>query len=242
MNALIVLAHPEPTSFSAALKDVAAAALREEGYAVTVSNLYAEQFNPVAGRHDFESVCDADRFHYQQEQLHAAQHGAFAADIVREQRRVAEADLFVFVYPLWWGGMPAILKGWFERVLAYGFAYADGQRFDRGYFKGRHGIEAISTGGTRERFSAEGVYGDIDTLLYPHRRCMLEYVGLATAPTFVAYAAPRVSDDVRRQYLEDWARQVRAVAGLAHLSASSADHPARAPARIPDVKAWAQAN
>lgn len=212
MNTLIVYAHPEPRSFTAALKDTAVTTLRALGHEVTVSDLYGEGFNPVAGRHDFENVADGGHFHYQQEQLKASQEGGYSAELRREQQRVAQADLFIFVYPLWWGGMPAILKGWFDRVMAYGFAYADGKRFDSGYFKGRHGLIALTTGGTPERFSPEGVYGPIDDLLYPHRRTMLEYLGLQIAPTFVAYATPRVSVDQREAYLRDWGVQLTQLA------------------------------
>ncbi len=212
MNTLIVYANPEPTSFSAALKDAACKTLTEHGHEVVVSDLYAENFNPVAGRHDFTTVADAGRFHYQQEQLKASQEQGFSSELVREQKRVADADLFIFVYPLWWGGMPAILKGWFDRVLAYGFAYADGKRFDSGFFKGRHGVVALTTGGTPERFSEGGVYGPIENLLYPHRRTMLEYLGLEVAPSFVAYASPRVSQAEREKYLQDWSRQLAALA------------------------------
>jgi NAD(P)H dehydrogenase (quinone) len=212
MNTLIVYANPEPTSFSAALKDAACKTLIAHGHEVVVSDLYAENFNPVAGRHDFTTVADAGRFHYQQEQLKASQEQGFSSELVREQKRVADADLFIFVYPLWWGGMPAILKGWFDRVLAYGFAYADGKRFDSGFFKGRHGVVALTTGGTPERFSDGGVYGPIEDLLYPHRRTMLEYLGLEVAPSFVAYAAPRVSQAEREKYLADWSDQLTALA------------------------------
>jgi len=213
MNTLIVYAHPEPRSFTAALKDTAVATLGALGHEVSVSDLYAEGFNPVAGRHDFETVADGGHFHYQQEQLKASQAGGFSAELRREQERVAQADLFLFVYPLWWGGMPAILKGWFDRVMAYGFAYADGKRFDSGFFQGRHGLIALTTGGTPERFSPEGVYGPIDDLLYPHRRTMLEYLGLRIAPTFVAYATPRVSAAEREAYLAAWAAQLTQLAG-----------------------------
>ncbi|MES2189943.1 MAG: NAD(P)H-dependent oxidoreductase [Pseudomonadota bacterium] len=212
MKTLIVYANPEPTSFSAALKDIAQQTLVGLGHDVVVSDLYAENFNPVAGRHDFTTVADAGRFHYQQEQLKASQEQGFSSDLVREQKRVADADLFIFVYPLWWGGMPAILKGWFDRVLAYGFAYADGKRFDSGFFKGRHGVVALTTGGTPERFSEGGVYGPIDNLLYPHRRTMLEYLGLEVSPSFVAYASPRVSQAEREKYLADWSAQLTALA------------------------------
>lgn len=213
MNTLIVYASPEPTSFTAALKNAAVQTLTDLGHSVTVSDLYAENFNPVAGRHDFTTVADGERFHYQQEQLKASVEGGFSAELLREQQRVAQAELFVFVYPLWWGGMPAILKGWFDRVLAYGFAYADGKRFDSGFFKGRYGVVALTTGGTPERFSPEGVYGPIEKLLYPHRRTILEYMGLSVEPSFVAYAAPRVSQAERETYLQAWSAQLSELAG-----------------------------
>ena len=178
MRALIIYAHPEPASFTAALKDTAVRALAAAGHEVEVSDLYAEGFNPVAGRHDFIAAADPARFHYQSEQLHASRTGGFAADLVREQQRLIRADLFVFVFPLWWGGVPAIVKGWFDRVCAYGVAYADSKRFDQGYFVGRRAMLAITTGGTTERFSPGGSYGAIQDVLYPVRRCMLEYLGL----------------------------------------------------------------
>lgn len=240
MQVLIVHAHPEPTSFCAALRDTAVEAIREAGGGVEVSDLHAERFDPVAGRHDFTTVADPARFHYQSEQLLAAREGGFCDEIRREQDRVRRADLLIAIFPLWWGGPPAIFKGWIERVLAYGFAYEDGRRFDTGFFRGRRGLLAVTTGGTRERFSDTGVYGDIDRVLWPTRRLALEYMGLAVEPPFVCYAAPRVGADERRRYLADWADTVRAV--LAKGPAEAGDLPASdarpaAPADAP----WARA-
>ena len=104
INVLIVYAHPEPTSFAGAMKDVAVSALTAAGHRVEVSDLYAERFNPVAGRHDFKTAADPARFHYQSEQLHASRTGGFAADLAREQERLMRADLLVFIFPLWWSG------------------------------------------------------------------------------------------------------------------------------------------
>jgi NAD(P)H dehydrogenase (quinone) len=210
MHALIVYAHPERTSFTAAMKDAAEATLTALGHSVDVSDLYAERFDPVAGRHDFQSAADPARFHYQTEQLHAAATQGFADDILREQTRVARADLMLFVFPLWWGGLPAILKGWFDRVMAYGFAYADGKRFDAGYFRGRRALMGACTGGTRDRFSDEGAYGDIERVLYPVRHCMIEYLGLEVLDPFMAYGVPRVDAEVRDQYLHAWSARVAA--------------------------------
>lgn len=213
MNVLIVYAHPEPTSFTAALKDTAVRALTDAGHHVEVSDLHAEGFNPVAGRHDFVAAADASRFHYQTEQLNAAKTDGFADDLKREQARLMRADLFVFVFPIWWGGLPAILKGWFDRVCAYGVAYADGKRFDQGYFVGRRALLGLTTGGTSERFSKGGAYGEMRDVLYSVRRCMLEYLGLEVIEPFVAYAAPRVDAEQRAKYLREWEARLIAIAG-----------------------------
>ncbi len=212
MHALFVYAHPEPTSFTGALKDAGVAALRRIGHTVEVSDLYAEKFDPVAGRHDFTTTADAERFHYQTEQVHAQETQGFAPDLVREQQRFLKADLVVWLYPLWWGGMPAILKGWFDRVLAFGFAYAEGRRFDTGFFPEKRGLLCLSTGGTQQRFSPEGVYGDIRTVLWPAQRLIVEYLGMGALEPFVAYGSPRVDPDVRKAYLQQWSARLTEVA------------------------------
>jgi NAD(P)H dehydrogenase (quinone) len=211
VNVLVVYAHPEPTSFAAALKDAAVKVLTARGHSVEVSDLYAEGFNPVAGRHDFTGISDPARFHYQSEQLHASESDGFAADLVREQKRLMRADLIVFVFPLWWGGLPAIVKGWFDRVCAYGVAYADGKRYERGYFVGRRALLALTTGGTAERFS-QGGYGEMSCVLHSVQRCILEYLGLEALQPFVAYAAPRVDANARAQYLRDFEARLVEVA------------------------------
>jgi NAD(P)H dehydrogenase (quinone) len=200
MKVLIVHAHPEPQSFNAALTS-AAAALRDKGHEVTVSDLYADHFDPVAGRHDFLQAANPERFHYQSEQVYAAANRSFAPDIAREQTRLLSADLFVLQFPLRWGAPSAILKGWLERVLAYGVAYVDGRRFTSGLFKGRRAIMSVTTGGTPRRFRPEDVYGNIEQVLWPVRRLAIEYMGYDVEEPFVSYAAPRVGDAERTAYL-----------------------------------------
>jgi NAD(P)H dehydrogenase (quinone) len=208
VKVLVVHAHPEPTSFVSAMKDKAVSTVAAHGHKVDVSDLYAESFDPVAGRHDFVTSADVERFHYQSEQRHAALHQGFAPELMREHRRIAESDAFVFTFPLWWGGVPAILKGWFDRVLAYGFAYEDGCRYDTGFFRGRAAILGMSTGGTTRRFSEDGTYGSIQQVLWPTQHCVVDYLGLESAEPFVAYAAPRVGPVERRRYLTEWGDHV----------------------------------
>jgi len=72
---------------------------------------------------------------------------AFAPDIAREQARVTDSELVLFVFPLWWGGVPAILEGWCDRVLAYCFGYEDGMRYETGFFQGGRGLLGVVSGG-----------------------------------------------------------------------------------------------
>ena len=213
-SVLIVVAHPEPKSFNHALAEAAAQALVAEGHSVRVSDLCGEGFRADIGRHDMSSVADADRFQVQAEQAQAARSGAFAEDIAREQTRVAEADNLILQFPLWWGGPPAILKGWIDRVLAYGFAYVDGRRFDTGVFRGRRAMIGVTTGGTEERFSQDGVYGPIGPILMPVRRLALEYMGYEVAPDYVAHGVPRSDDAARRAHLAAFANAAVEMAAL----------------------------
>lgn len=215
MHTLIVYANPEPTSFTRALVDAAAAEILKTGNTVEISDLFAEGFDPVAGRHDFITVANPVRFHYQTEQGKAAINNGFVADLQREQDRLRRADLIIFAFPLWWGGPPAILKGWLERVLAYGFAYVDGARFDTGHFRRKRGLLCVVTGGTPERFSDTGVYGPIEKVLWPMQRLTLAYMGLQVSEPFVAYAASRVGEDEREAYLAAWSRRVAEMQGQA---------------------------
>ena len=211
MRVLILYAHPEPTSFCAALKDAAVEVCAQAGAEVDVSDLYAQAFDPRAGRHDFLAMADAARFHYQSEQAHAAATQGFAPELAREQARFQRADLVVTIFPVWWTGVPAILKGWFDRVLAYGFAYVDGARFDTGLFPEKRGLVCVTTGGTPQRFSPEGVYGPIEEVLKPVTKSVFGYLGMRVEPSFVAYAAPRVGDDERAAYLAAWRAQLAAL-------------------------------
>lgn len=211
-NVLIVLAHPDAASFNHALAGAAATALRRAGHSVTVCDLATEGFRADAGPHDVIARADETRFHLQAEQAHAARDTGYAPDIARHQALVAEADNVILQFPLWWGGPPALMKGWIDRVLSYGFAYVDGRRFDTGLFHGRRALISVTTGGTRDRFSDQGAYGPIGPLLMPIRRLTLEYMGFAVEEPQIAYAAPRVSQEVRAQYLDDLAAAALAMA------------------------------
>jgi NAD(P)H dehydrogenase (quinone) len=107
MNHLIVFAHPHQESFNHAILQSAIHALESKGNTVVVRDLYALGFNPVLSQEDFQ----------------AFEKGHMPDDIAQEQRYISESDTITLIYPVWWTGMPAILKGYIDRVFAHGFAY-----------------------------------------------------------------------------------------------------------------------
>ncbi len=86
------------------------------------------QFNPVATANDFASRRFPDALQYDREQKHAHEHCAFAPDIRAELDKLLRCDLLVLQFPLWWFSVPAIMKGWIDRVLVNGIVYGKGKR------------------------------------------------------------------------------------------------------------------
>ena len=204
MKAHIVYAHPEPKSFNGALKDLAVRTLAEEGHSVTVADLYAMQFNPVGGKHDFVHRTNPDFFKYPAEQAAASRNGTFTVEIESEQKKLLDADFLLLQFPLWWFGLPAILKGWVDRVLAAGLTYGVGRWYSNGVFRGRRAMLSLTTGGPSNFYGRWGLDGDLDSLLYPISHGILHFVGFDVLPPFVAYAPDQASPEDRREVLANF--------------------------------------
>ena len=126
MNALIVLAHPEPQSFNAHLASIAGETLREAGYNVELSDLYAQDFDPREGPERYPLRQDQRIFDTQAQQRYSANNDVLPPDVCAEIEKIRRAELIVVQFPLWWFGMPAILKGSIDRVFVYGGLYTGG--------------------------------------------------------------------------------------------------------------------
>ncbi len=205
VNVLIVYAHPEPKSFNGAMRDLAVETLRAAGHGVVVSDLYATGFNAVAGAGDFTGEReDAGFLSVAKEQTHAIQTGTLAADIVAEQDKLRRADLVILQFPVWWFGMPAIMKGWADRVFARGFAYLPGRKYDTGLFKGKVAMVAATTGTSADTYAPDGIDGDILTVLWPIHNGLLRYSGFDVLPPYVAYMPGRLTQAGREAALDGY--------------------------------------
>lgn len=197
MNVFIVHAHPEPKSFNAALTRTAVETLTGAGHAVRVSDLYAMRFDPVSDRRNFTTVRDPDFYNQQVEELHANEANGFAADIAAEQEKLAWCDLLILQFPLWWFGLPAIMKGWVDRVFAMGRTYGFGQWYDQGLFRGRRAMCSVTTGAPDSLYEPDGLHGDIRALLFPINHGILYFTGFTPLTPFVACGLAR-SDEPQR--------------------------------------------
>ncbi|MCA9364666.1 MAG: NAD(P)H-dependent oxidoreductase [Candidatus Moranbacteria bacterium] len=137
MNVLIIHASQEKQSFGSAMKDAMLEELQKNGHSVTVSDLYEMKFNPTGGKDDFTQLGNEEYFNFMLEQKNAAEKGLFASDVQSEIEKVKKADLLIINTPVWWFSTPAIVKGWFDRVLATGVAWDFNGIYDKGLLRGK---------------------------------------------------------------------------------------------------------
>ena len=200
-NVLIVHAHPEPKSLTSALKDLAVETLTAQGHTVQVSDLYAANWKAVADRGDFLAQAQPDRLSYAAELRHAFATGTQTPDVEAEQQKLLWADAILLSFPMWWFGMPAILKGWVIRVFAYGFAYGVGahggerwgDRYGEGALSGRRAMLSVTIGGRAPHYGERGVNGRLDDLLWPIQHGMLFYPGMRR-PAALCHLSERPAD------------------------------------------------
>ncbi|MFJ8245933.1 NAD(P)H-dependent oxidoreductase [Peribacillus asahii] len=131
MKHLIVYAHPYPESLNHSILETTVNALKKNGHEVVVRDLYALDFQPVLKPEDTAAM----------------KAGKTPDDIKTEQEFITEADTITFIYPIWWTGLPAILKGYVDRVFAFGFAYSAGPEGVIKLLEGKKGL-IINTHGT----------------------------------------------------------------------------------------------
>jgi NAD(P)H dehydrogenase (quinone) len=210
VNCLIVFAHPEPDSFNGALKSVAVRELEKMGHTVVVSDLYGLGWKPALGPDDFQGErANPDFLDLSREQEHAFATGGHGADVVAEQAKVSAADLVLLQFPVWWFSMPAILKGWIDRVFSRGFAYSAGRKYGTGHFKGKRAMLSLTTGTASTLYEPSGIDGDLLHVLWPIHNGILAYTGFTVLPPFAAWMPARAAASERQSYLDAYAERLR---------------------------------
>ena len=187
MKYLIVYAHPNEKSFNHAVLEQVETILKNAGKEYAVRDLYAMRFNPVLDRKDLSMLLE----------------GQTAKEVEKEQRLVEEAQVIIFIYPIWWFGMPAIMKGYIDRVFVQGFAFAIEENGLKGLLTGKKVIMINTTGSPRDLLVQTGYE---DAMKKTAETGIFEFCGMDVAAHRYLYAVPYADDAARKRMLEELKR------------------------------------
>jgi NAD(P)H dehydrogenase (quinone) len=157
MNVFIVYAHPSEDSFTRLVRDRFIEGLESAGRRYTLSDLYRMNFRT-----------DMDESEYRREAFYRIE-APVPEDVRLEQEKINRSDAIVFIYPVFWSDVPAKLKGWFDRVWTYGFAYGlqkDGRRSMKQLEKG---LVICSAGNTMDYFRETGILESMERIMLNDR-------------------------------------------------------------------------
>lgn len=176
IRVFIICCHTTPHTKGGVLAEAITGALERVGIAYRLSDLAASRFNPIAGPLDFLPTLPFQPS-YRASQKLAVRCDGFATDIRIEQDNLMWADHVVFIFPIWFFGMPAVLKGWVERVLARGFAYGGTMEYGTGGMAGKTVHALITAAADRDDYTEYGKHIPLDLLLQACFDLPMRYVG-----------------------------------------------------------------
>ncbi|MBS7022266.1 MAG: NAD(P)H-dependent oxidoreductase [Haemophilus parainfluenzae] len=201
MNHLIIFAHPNShKSFGRAIVDRIVKASQQLGVETHLRDLYTMEFNPIISF----------------EELQSANKGIIPAEIQQEHEFIRQADLITMVYPLWWMGFPAMLKGYLDRVLSHGFAYKTENGESKGLLQGKVMQQFITIGSSVAKYQEYGVDKSLNHCLI---NGLFNYCGIENVD-YTLFGDIHIIDDAARQAMLDEAAE-KTTAKLTALLAQS---------------------
>ncbi len=183
MKHLIIYCHPNVKSFNAAILEAYSAALEKKGHDVRVRDLYRMKFNPVLEAADFEAM----------------HKGAVLPDVKTEQDHIRWAEVITFIYPVWWSSMPALGRGYVDRVLSEGFAYQFGPGGLKTYLNDKKVILINTMGAPESEYEKTGMFKSIHQTTVEG---IFEFCGMKVVKHQYFGSVPLVSDADRKAMLE----------------------------------------
>ncbi|PRB05691.1 NAD(P)H dehydrogenase [Chryseobacterium sp. MYb7] len=141
MRHLIIYAHPNENSLNHTLLNTVIETLQSHNEEIIVRDLYKIGFDPVFSLDDMQG-----------QRL-----GKVSDDIKTEQEHISWAEQITFIYPIWWTGLPAMMKGYIDRVFSYGFAYRYDQGIQKGLLKGKKTVIINTHGKSHEEYEKIGM-------------------------------------------------------------------------------------
>lgn len=184
MDALVIYAHPNPKSFNHAVKEKVEQTLSGMGKTFKVVDLYSLNFNPVLTGEDLYNLFV---------------NNTVSEDIKQHQELISNSQVLIFIHPVWWSGMPAILKGYIDRVFSYGFAYKQENDDIVGLLSDKKVMIINTLGADENELNQFGIKECFDKIY----NSIYGFCGIREIKTKYLYAVPYVSDEVRKQMLEE---------------------------------------
>jgi len=189
---LLVLSHPRADSFNAAVAAALKGSLEGEGHEVDLLDLHGEGFRPEMRPEDLEAVAT----------------GRFAPDVAALQARVSAAAGLAFVFPVYWFGPPAMVKGFVDRVFFEGFAFRflPGGRV-KGLLHQERALVLCTAGASALLYRTFGFHR-------PMRKVLVDWTlrmcGVQTVRLEIFHGVTEASDARRKGYLDEARRLGRA--------------------------------
>jgi NAD(P)H dehydrogenase (quinone) len=184
MKHLVVFAHPNQESFCKGIVDTIELISEKKGDNIVIRDLYKFGFDPILKPSDFVGM----------------QSGNIPEDIGAEQEFIKWADVITFVYPVWWVGLPAMLKGYVDRVFSYGFAYESVDGAPRGLLNGKKAVLFCTTGSPNEVYDQNGMHNSMKQITDVG---IFNFSGIEVISHTFFGAVPYVPEETRAEYLKE---------------------------------------
>jgi len=189
---LVVIAHPNPNSFNQAIKARLVAELEAQNHQVRVRDLYASGFDPVLSLEEL--------------QRYDSQEGDVPAEVKAEQDEILWADHLIFIYPTWWWSMPAMMKGYVDRVFVPGFAFSVDDQGIRGLLEGKK-VWIIQTTGSDQAYIEENGLGKM--IKTPIEIGLFNFCGIEVVDHQILAGVPFIPEEEREAMLKQLKKAVR---------------------------------
>lgn len=184
MKHLIIYVNPETESFSHRILETVKEYSLEKGHETQVRDLYAMNFNPVLSLEEIKAL---------------NKDGSVPADVSKEQDYLDWAEVVTFIYPIWWA-IPAMMKGYFDRVFSYGYAYEYTEKGPKGLLKGKKVFRLNSMGTHREIYEKNGLRRDYESVI---DEGILQSTGMKVVESKLFGPSPRNDKELGDKYLEE---------------------------------------
>lgn len=183
MQHLIIYSNPDKKSFSHEIKEYVKDYSVKRGHEVEVRDLYEIGFNPILGLEELEKL---DK-------------GEVCSDVRREQEYLEWADIITFVYPIWWE-IPAMMKGYFDRVFAYDYAYTYTSDGPKGLLPAKTVFRFNPMGTPRSVYEKNGLRKAYEKAI---DKGIIESTGMRVVKSKLFGSSPRDDEDLRYKYLQE---------------------------------------